>query len=154
MAEDTGAWAQPGSGSLPGRRGDVHARGRFKAENKYTKAKSYRVTRADLNKISAEASFGEVPIFDICFLGSRGNTEDRWVLLPYVDWLRLSNEASPPSTGFIQFSDPPPRPSEPDRKLIRWESEPFLCGHANENPATCPCDSTCYCRTHTCKDKG
>jgi hypothetical protein len=27
------------------------------------------------------------------------------------------------------------------------------CGHANENPTTCPCSEYCYCRTRTCKEK-
>lgn len=29
----------------------------------------------------------------------------------------------------------------------------FLCNHPQENPAVCPCDNDCYCRTRTCKNK-
>jgi len=25
-----------------------------------------------------------------------------------------------------------------------------FCEHANENPAVCPCDPKCYCKSHTC----
>jgi hypothetical protein len=164
LAEATGGRVQAGSGAVPGNKGDVRLRGKFRAECKYTKTKSYRVTRQDLDKITSEASFGEVPIFDITFVGSSGMTEDRWVLLPHADWLRLtaiSINHGAPTVGVIHSSD-----FERLQKLARdqraaggnpfeilkWEA-PVLCEHANENPMVCPCLDTCYCRTHTCKDK-
>lgn len=172
LAAATGGRVQAGSGAVAGKKGDVRARGRLRAECKYTRMKSYRVTRADLNKISSEASFGEVPLFDISFLGSDGRTEDRWVLLPYADWLRLSGEVPPaaPTTGYIRTSDwersarlaqEMRARGEPDGvDVIEFNGMPWsasakaiLCEHANENPFVCPCLDTCYCRTHTCKDK-
>lgn len=33
-----------------------------------------------------------------------------------------------------------------DRYAVYYE-------HANENPASCPCPTDCYCRTRTCKDR-
>lgn len=29
----------------------------------------------------------------------------------------------------------------------------FQCNHANEVPAACSCKSSCYCKTHTCKQR-
>ena len=31
------------------------------------------------------------------------------------------------------------------------ELPPYMCEHANENPHRCPCDSNCYCKSHTCE---
>ena len=89
LARDTGSRVQPGSGSIPGAKGDVRSRGKFRAECKFTKAVSYRVDRHTLDKISSECSFGEVPVLDVAFVGSSGQTEDRWVMIPYDDWITL-----------------------------------------------------------------
>ena len=29
-------------------------------------------------------------------------------------------------------------------------SEPWMCDHANENPAQCRCPAWCYCKGRTC----
>lgn len=29
----------------------------------------------------------------------------------------------------------------------------IFCAHANEVPSRCPCESDCYCKSHTCKGK-
>lgn len=29
----------------------------------------------------------------------------------------------------------------------------IYCNHANEMPATCPCDDDCYCKEHSCKSR-
>lgn len=94
LAADSGARVQPGSGALPGAKGDVRSRGKFRAECKFTKAKSFRVTRAILDKISSECSYGETPVLDIAFLNRVGQTEDRWVAIPYEDWLAKINAPS------------------------------------------------------------
>ena len=96
LAEATGARVHAGSGAVSGKKGDVRHRGRFRAECKFTKNRSYRVTREDLNKISSECSFGETPVFDIAFVGPTGQTEDRWVLLPYSDWVSIQAGATAP----------------------------------------------------------
>lgn len=90
LAEDTGARVQPGSGAIAGIKGDVRSRGNFRAECKFTRANSYRVDRKTLDKISSECSFGEIPILDISFIARNGQTEDRWVAMPYSDWITLN----------------------------------------------------------------
>ncbi len=35
-------------------------------------------------------------------------------------------------------------------KKSQLEANPIFCEHANEVPAQCPCESGCYCKTHTC----
>ena len=34
------------------------------------------------------------------------------------------------------------------------KDDPSLCVHANEVPAICSCDDSCYCKDHTCKLAG
>lgn len=29
----------------------------------------------------------------------------------------------------------------------------MFCEHANESPYNCPCNSNCYCKDHSCKNK-
>lgn len=89
LAEATGGKQQRGSGALPWAKGDVRARGRYRAECKFTKARSYVVKRSILDKISSECSFGEVPVLDIAFVDSSGMTADRWVAVPYSCWEKL-----------------------------------------------------------------
>lgn len=36
---------------------------------------------------------------------------------------------------------------------IRAERSAMFCEHANENPAQCRCDKTCYCKSHTCRPR-
>jgi len=94
LAEDTGAIQHRGSGAVSGYKGDVRKRGKFRAECKFTKAKSFTVKREDLDKIYSESSFGEVPVMDIAFLDQNGRTEERWVLLPYSEFTRLFDAPS------------------------------------------------------------
>ncbi len=87
LAEATGGRTQKGSGSLPWAKGDVRHRGKFRAECKQTRAKSFVVTRATLNKIRSECGFGEVPVLDVAFLGPGDRTEERFIIIPYSVWL-------------------------------------------------------------------
>lgn len=89
LAEATDGKQQRGSGSLPWAKGDVRSRNRYRAECKFTQNKSYTVTRATLDKISSECSFGETPVLDIAFVGTTGMTEDRWVAIPFSTWEKL-----------------------------------------------------------------
>ncbi len=41
----------------------------------------------------------------------------------------------------------------PDTTTRHLMNNPLMCIHANENPNFCPCDSNCYCKSNTCKDK-
>jgi hypothetical protein len=89
LAQDTGGRVQKGSGSLPWAKGDVVHKGRFRAECKQTRARSFVVTRSILDKIRSESAFDETPLLDIVFLGPGGKTEDRFVVMPYSAWLLL-----------------------------------------------------------------
>lgn len=92
LAGDTDSRTQKGSGALPWAKGDVRKRGIFRAECKFTRAKSYTVTRETLEKIRGECDTGETPLLDIQFLDSHGAVDDRWVLVPYDVWLASQKE--------------------------------------------------------------
>ena len=92
LAEDTGSRVQKGSGSLPWAKSDVRKRGVFRAECKFTRAKSYSVTRATLDKIRGECETGETPLLDLQFLDKFGAPADRWVMIPYDDWLKSQKD--------------------------------------------------------------
>jgi hypothetical protein len=87
LALDTGGRTQRGSGSLPWAKGDVRKKGKFRAECKFTRNKSFSVTRAILDKIRSECDFNETPVLDITFVDEHGRTEDHWVAVPYEVWL-------------------------------------------------------------------
>ncbi len=94
LAQEAGGLTQKGSGNLPWAKGDVRSRGRLRAECKFTRAQSFTVKRAELNKIRSECSYDETPVFDVAFLDKNGRTDDRWVLVPYEAWLELEKEAN------------------------------------------------------------
>lgn len=92
LAEGTGAKVQKGSGSIPHLKGDVRFKGKFRAECKQTRLKSFSVTRATLDKIRSECSFDEVPVLDVEFLSPVGKTEERYIVIPYNVWLELQKD--------------------------------------------------------------
>lgn len=92
LAEEAGGRTQKGSGSLPWAKGDVRRKGKFRAECKQTRSRSFTVTRTILNKIRSECDFDEVPVLDVEFLGPGGRTEERYVVIPYEDWLATQEE--------------------------------------------------------------
>lgn len=89
LAIDTGGSRQRGSGSLPWAKGDVRKKGSFRAECKFTRAKSYAVTRGTLDKIRSECEYDEYPVLDVSFLDGAGRTDERYIVVPYAVWLRL-----------------------------------------------------------------
>lgn len=92
LANDTQGKQQRGSGALPWAKGDVRKRGSFRAECKFTRAKSYVLKTETLDKIRSEASFDETPILDITFLNKDGRTDEHWVVIPYDTWLAFQNK--------------------------------------------------------------
>ena len=86
MAEDTGGHRQPASGALPGAKGDVRKRGVYRGESKFTRNKSFILTRQLLDKISGECGQGEYPVLDVNFIDTNGRSQDRWVCVPYDTW--------------------------------------------------------------------
>jgi hypothetical protein len=73
-------------------KGDVRFKGKFRAECKQTRLKSFSVTRAVLDKIRSECSFDEVPVLDVEFLSPVGRTEERFIVIPYNVWLELQKD--------------------------------------------------------------
>lgn len=102
LAEDTGGRPHKASGSLPFLKSDASNSGpiraisnieaarsrQYRAENKFTRAKSFSLTRADLMKIRGECNYDETPAFDISFLDVNGKTDERWVCIPYEEWVK------------------------------------------------------------------
>lgn len=88
LAEDTGGSRQKGSGSQAHAKGDVRLRGHFRVESKQTIKNSIGIKRFWLDKIRSECDTGESPALDVEFL-EKGTLrqEDRWVMIPYEDWL-------------------------------------------------------------------
>lgn len=85
--EELGGNTQPGSGSRPGYKSDGRIRGRYRIENKYTTAESFRVELKDLAKIRSECVGLEVPVFEVQFRAPRTmQVRDEWVLIPRKEW--------------------------------------------------------------------
>ena len=89
--EALGGHRQSGSGSRVGYKGDGRVIGRYRIENKFRTAKSYRVDLAELRKIRAECQGTETPVFDIEFR-EKGTLEvlDNWVLIPRTTFEELN----------------------------------------------------------------
>lgn len=89
VAAGVGGQATSSSGTS-GDKGDGRVYGRYRIENKYTRAKSYRVTRADLQKIRSECVYPEQPAFQVDFRHpTTQRVEESWVLIPEQEWRRL-----------------------------------------------------------------
>lgn len=81
-AQRVGGYTTAGSGS--GRtKGDVRAAGDTRMECKLTRAKSFTLKLAELEKLEREVSAGEVPVFEIEFQGV--HPHKRYVVIP--GWL-------------------------------------------------------------------
>lgn len=93
LAADTEAVQQRGSGSLHWAKGDVRKKGTFRAECKFTRAKSYVLKTETLHKIRGECSFNETPVLDIVFMDKDGRTDEHWVVIPYDVWLAQQQKA-------------------------------------------------------------
>lgn len=103
VAESLGGRRQSGSGARPGNKGDgqVLAQGvidnleggpgRFRIENRFVTAESYRLKLSDLKKIRAECTGRETPVFNIQFR-EKGTLRplDDWVLVPRREWEALA----------------------------------------------------------------
>lgn len=93
LAEDTGGRVQKGSGSLPWAKSDVtKVFGKFRAECKFTRARSFSLTKALINKLRGECDFHETPVFDISFVTPEGRTDERWICMPYEAWLKQNRQ--------------------------------------------------------------
>ena len=91
--EGVGGRAHVGSGAFVGHKSDGST-DRWRMENKFTTAQSFRVTLNDLTKIRSECRNAQAPVFNIDFQDKRtGATKDSWVLVPHKDWERLEKQA-------------------------------------------------------------
>lgn len=89
VAGDLGGRVQPASGALPGLKGDVRVRGRYRIETKWTQQEGFRLTRNILSKIMSECGIGEVPVIVLDFKqGER--TISNWAIMPYQHWIDLN----------------------------------------------------------------
>jgi len=83
VAAREGGRAQPGSGAVDGFEGDVRKSGKYRGECKFTRAASYTLKLADLKKLEAQASSGELPVFDVEFQSEK--PVKRYVIVP--EWV-------------------------------------------------------------------
>lgn len=91
--EGIGGRAHVGSGAFIGHKSDGSTE-RWRMENKFTTAKSYRVTLDDLTKIRSECRNAQAPVFNIDFQDKRtGVTSESWVMMPHKVWEKLVNQA-------------------------------------------------------------
>jgi hypothetical protein len=86
LAQSVGGRVQPGSGSKPGAKGDIRVKGVVRGEAKYTKAGSYRLELADLQKIRSECTLGERMAFLVRFVDDDNRTKDEFALISRSDW--------------------------------------------------------------------
>ena len=91
LAAAIGGIRHRGSGNKPWAKGDVRKQGDLRGEAKQTRAKSYRITRQELNKIRGECAPDEDPFVAIWFCDTNWKAEDKWVLVPEAIWRRLKD---------------------------------------------------------------
>ena len=90
LAKIVGGRVQPGSGAVPGYKGDVRLRGRFRIEAKFTTKKSYTLKLQDLLKIQSECNSSERPVFVVEFKEEESlRSVCSWVIIPQRDWEKL-----------------------------------------------------------------
>lgn len=94
LASKMGGRKQIGSGNQAHAKGDVRKKGEWRVEAKYTRNKSFPLSREILDKISSECVGMEKPAVQIDFLNPGTNArEDSWVALPLDVWEDLFNAA-------------------------------------------------------------
>ncbi|MFA5435836.1 MAG: hypothetical protein WC372_07360 [Candidatus Neomarinimicrobiota bacterium] len=86
--EAIGGRRHSGSGSFAGNKSDGST-DRWRMENKFTTAESFRVTLADLTKLRSECRGFQAPVFNVEFQEKTGAVRETWVLVPAADWERL-----------------------------------------------------------------
>lgn len=93
-AEALGGHRQSGSGARRGYKGDGRVEGKFRIENKMTRAESMRVHLSDLRKIRSECSNQEVPVFEFDFRDRHTlQAKEKWALVPWKVWEERANAA-------------------------------------------------------------
>lgn len=90
--EAVGGRRHSGSGSRRGYKSDGSVGYRWRMENKFTTAASYRVQLRDLGKLRSECLNGQAPVFNVEFQDKHtGQVKESWVLVPAKEWEKLVN---------------------------------------------------------------
>ena len=93
--EAVGGRRHSGSGARTGYKSDGSLDYRWRMENKFTTAASYRVQLKDLHKLRSECLNGQAPVFNVDFQDKHtGETKESWVLVPSKEWEKLVNASS------------------------------------------------------------
>lgn len=91
-AAGVGGKIQPGSGAIPGKKGDFVIKGEVRGECKFTYASQYSLSLDTMYKIASEAEGGEVPVVEVQFLDKKsGKPLEELVVLYRSDWEKLVN---------------------------------------------------------------
>lgn len=86
-ADIHGGRRHKGSGALNYLKSDASTRHKYRMECKSTAARSTTIKRELLNKLRAECTPGQVPVFLLQFNHPTTlRTEDEWVLVPKSEW--------------------------------------------------------------------
>lgn len=94
IAEELGAWTQPGSGNKAYAKGDVRKKGKFRVEAKYTGAESYSLQHQDIEKIMAECTGLEKGVLVVDFVDKITlRTKDRFAVIHFGDLKELLDGA-------------------------------------------------------------
>ena len=92
VAEELGGYTQPGSGNMPGAKGDVRVKGWLRVETKFTRAGSFSLKLDELEKIASECHDLEKPVFVIDYLDpGTSKMRDRFAVIPFHNLLELLN---------------------------------------------------------------
>jgi hypothetical protein len=95
IMSDIGGRVQSASGAKNGYKGDGRLYNQIRMEAKFTFAKQFSLTRTILNKIRGECEGSEKPAVVIDFKNKfTGITEDSWVVIPYSEWKKTTNDTS------------------------------------------------------------
>lgn len=96
IAAAVGGRVQPGSGSIPGMKGDVVRKGDLRIEAKFTTNSKQYILRLDtMYKIASEAQGDEVPAVIVHFLDKlSGRPVEELAVLFRSDWEKLVNRRS------------------------------------------------------------
>lgn len=91
-AAGVGGKTQPGSGAIPGKKGDFIIKGEVRGECKFTYASQYSLSLDTMYKIASEAEGGEVPVVEVQFLDKKsGKPVEELVVMYRSDWEKLVN---------------------------------------------------------------
>lgn len=91
-AAGVGGKIQPGSGAIPGKKGDFVIKGEVRGECKFTYASQYSLSLDTMYKIASEAEGSEVPVVEVQFLDKKsGKPLEELVVLYRSDWEKLVN---------------------------------------------------------------